>query len=335
MKKFLIIIAFSFLCSEISFSKIVNVENKITLDFPKDHRYIKINEDDNLPFFEDTMIFIEELEILEPEMFIEGPKNLIDLLEDIKIGKDPTKNKYISSFIKKAEKKSQTVTSGRSYGKWVSSEIKKTLKKAKIDFHSYILISNIKVSDIDSSDLGFDINDYQKMTKAELKQATKEIRKNITEEAGDNKTIALGGIKIVIKRFKITKNENNNLFMIAEAKFYMAINEDVSMDGNYVLFATIKNDFAYAIMSECLVNCSGHGKKVDKMIKPIFSTTENKTTTSIDNENINKTTEAGIEKEKDTETSIATQIRELNKLYKKGLLTEEEFRKAKKKIINN
>ena len=40
-------------------------------------------------------------------------------------------------------------------------------------------------------------------------------------------------------------------------------------------------------------------------------------------------------KAKDTGTSITKQIKELNKLYKKGLLTEEEFKEAKKQIINN
>ncbi len=40
----------------------------------------------------------------------------------------------------------------------------------------------------------------------------------------------------------------------------------LSMDGNFVLFATVKNDRAYAILSECWVNCSDHGKKIDKMI---------------------------------------------------------------------
>ena len=38
---------------------------------------------------------------------------------------------------------------------------------------------------------------------------------------------------------------------------------------------------------------------------------------------------------KDTSTSITKQIKELNKLYKKGFLTEEEFKEAKKQIINN
>jgi len=154
------------------------------------------------------------------------------------------------------------------------------------------------------------------MSNADLKQATKEIRTTLTEEAADNKTIGLGAIKLVIKRFEITKNEYNNLFMMGEAKFYMAVNELLSMDGNYVLFATVKNDRAYAILSECWVNCSDHGKKIDKMIKPMFSTnTSNQSNSTV-------------------ESDFIEQLKQLNDLYKSGILTKEEFEKAKKKLLN-
>ncbi len=75
--------------------------------------------------------------------------NLIDFIEAVRNGEDPMENKYISSFMKKVEKKSETME-GFNYGKWLSSEIKKTLKKAKIDFNSYILISEKKIDNIDT-----------------------------------------------------------------------------------------------------------------------------------------------------------------------------------------
>jgi hypothetical protein len=301
-------------------AKILNIENKISLDFPANHKYTELKEDD--VFFGEYMhSTFEDLEMFDPKVFISGPNNLIDFIEAVRNGEDPMENKYISSFMKKVEKKSETME-GFNYGKWLSSEIKKTLKKAKIDFNSYILISEKKIDNIDTSDLGFDLTEFQEMNNAELKQVTKEIRTMITEEVGDNKTIGLGAMKLVIKKFKITKNEYNNLFIIGEAKFYMAVNEILSMDGNFVLFATVKNDRAYAILSECWVNCSGHGKKVDKMIKPMFSTN-----TSIGSSSTTKNTSSN-------ESDLVEQLNSLNELYKSGILTQEEFEKAKKRILN-
>ena len=314
MKKLLGILVLGLMWCNTSIAQIINIDNKITLDFPKDHKYTKLKKDD-VYFGEYMFSMFESFEMFESEVFIAGPINLINFIEDVRNGQDPMDNKYISSFMKKVEKKSQTA-SGYNYGKWFNSELKKTFKKAKIDFDSFILISEKKISDIDTSDLGFDINDFQEMDKTELKQKTKEIRTSITEEAGDNKTILLGATKLVIKRFEIRKNEYNNLFMIGEAKFYMAINDDLAIDGNYVLFATIKNDRAYAIFSECWVDCSKHGKKIDKMIKPMFSTN------TINQSNLT------------VESDFIEQLKQLNDLYKSGVLTKEEFEKAKKKLLN-
>ena len=320
MKKILGIVVLGLLWCNTSIAQIINIDNKITLDFPKDHKYMQLREDDI--FFGEHMSFVfEVLDDFEPEVFIVGPKNIINFIEDVRNGQDPMDNKYISLFMKKAEKQSQTA-SGHNYNKWFNSELKKIFKKAKIDFNSYILISGKKISDIDVSILDFDINDYQEMDRAELKQTTKEFRTIITEEAGDNKSILIGPLKIVIKKFKISKNEYNNLFMTGEAKFYFAINDDLAINGNFALFVTLKNDRAYAIFSECLFDCSKLGKKVDKMIKPMFSTN-----TSIDSSSTTKSTSSN-------ESDLIEQLNSLNELYKSGALTKEEFEKAKKKILN-
>ena len=319
MKKAIAILVLGLLWCNVGLAKILNIDNKISLEVPKNYKYIELKEDDVF-FGEYVYSMFESVEMFDPELFIVGPNNLIDLIDDVRNGEDPMENQYISSFMKKHEKISEKME-GFKYGQWVQSEIKKTLKRANIDSYNYILISEKKISDIDTSDLGFDINDFQEMSNADLKQATKEIRTTLTEEAADNKTIGLGAIKLVIKRFEITKNEYNNLFMIGEAKFFMAVNELLSMDGNFVLFATVKNDRAYAILSECWVNCSDHGKKIDKMIKPMFSTN-----TKIEVTNNSKTSS--------NNPDIVSQIQQLNELYKSGALTKEEFEKAKKKLLN-
>ena len=158
------------------------------------------------------------------------------------------------------------------------------------------------------------------MTNKELAQTTKEIRKEITKEAGDNKTILAGPTKIVIRKFKISKNEYNELFFIGEGKVSFAINDDMSVaDLSYILFSIVKNDRFYLILSECIVNCSNHSKKFQKMIKPAFS----------EKISLEKTVST-----QEISTDIVDQLKQLKQLYDEGALTKEEFEKAKKKVLS-
>ena len=84
------------------------------------------------------------------------------------------------------------------------------------------------------------------------------------------------------------------------------------------LVISIKNDYLFLILSECWVNCSKQTKRFEKMIEPIFSNTDQK---------ISKGTENAT-------NDIADEIMKLNELYESGVLTKEEFDKAKKKILN-
>ncbi|MBD1173197.1 SHOCT domain-containing protein [Pelagibacterales bacterium SAG-MED03] len=75
----------------------------------------------------------------------------------------------------------------------------------------------------------------------------------------------------------------------------------------------------YAFISACYVDCSKFNSKFNNMIKPVFSTIKK----SIKS----KTT-------KSSNNNFVEQLEQLNSLYKSGVLTKEEFEKAKKKILN-
>ena len=65
--------------------------------------------------------------------------------------------------------------------------------------------------------------------------------------------------------------------------------------------------------------CSKFNNKFDKMIKPTFSTKEQ------------------IQKTKSTlsaDSDLTEKLRTLGELYESGVLTKEEFTKAKKKLLN-
>ena len=92
------------------------------------------------------------------------------------------------------------------------------------------------------------------------------------------------------------------------------------LDIDLNLFLTEHNDKAIMLISACYVNCSKFNAKFDKMKKNSFSNTK-----------INK---VKINNRNDINSNIVEQLDQLNSLYKSGVLTKEEFEKAKKKILN-
>ncbi len=312
MKRFLIIIFTGLIWCNLLSAKIINIDNKLNLDVPQNHKLLKIDKD-----FDIYGDFLEIFEMFEPQVFFVGPSSLVDLFQSMMNGEDPMNNKYIASFMKKAERKASTTSDPYKLNKWYQKEIKRTLKQAKIDFDSYVLISEQNINELDSSDLGFDINEFLNMSNSELKQAANEIRKEITKN--DNKTINFGSGNLVIKKFEIGKNQSNEIFFHGEAKLYMTITDELSIYGNAAIYTKTNDNKTYAIISECYFTCPDHGKKFNKMIKPLSSNNMSVQNTSISN----------------TEQSdLVKQLEALNDLYKSGVLTKEEFEKAKKKLLN-
>jgi len=314
VKKFFFIIAVLSLYCNLLFAKIINIDNKLNLEVPQNHKILKLDKD-----FDIYGDFLESFEAFDPQVFFVGPSNLVDLIESIMNGEDPMNNKYIASFIKKAERKASNTNDPIKLNKWYQNEIKRTLKNANVDFDSYVLISEKNIKEIDSSDLGFEINEFLNMNNSELKQVTNEIRKEITELSNDNKTIDFGSGKLILKKFEIKKNKSNEIFFHGEAKFYMAITDILSIDGNVAIYAKANDKIIYAVISECFFTCSDHGKKFSKMIKPLISNN-----TKVQNSNISNT----------ENSDIVEQLKQLNELYKSGILTKEEFEKVKKKLLN-
>ena len=157
------------------------------------------------------------------------------------------------------------------------------------------------------------------MDNSELKESTKEIRKQLTLLAGNNKSILINDeMTINLNKFKIAKNEYGKLFLKSNGKMIWIIGP-IKIDIMLNLFVTENNDNAYLFISSCYVNCSKFNSKFDTMIKPIISTNTQvqKTTSNI--------SDSG---------SLTEQLKALNELYKSGALTKEEFEKAKKKILN-
>ena len=207
-------------------------------------------------------------------------------------------------------------------GKWVISEFKKIMKKEKIDFVTYAFVINKTLIEMSSGeDEIIDIlTDLQSMNNSELIKQTKEIKKQIASIEGASKTkYAFGPTTITYNKLKIDKNKNGNLFLKGPSKFFMAINETMTIDALLNFYLGEHNNRTYGFISACYVDCSKFNSKFDKMIKPVFFKIEKNVKTKTTNSSNN---------------DLVEQLEQLNSLYKSGVLTKEEFEKAKKRILN-
>ena len=317
---FILLVSFTFLSS--SFAKILNIENKIQIEVPSSHKFIRY---DNAEIMESINEFKDSIDGMEVDFYLVGPSKYVDLEKALVIdGEDPMENEYIKSIIKKYEGmfERKMLQDPLKAGKWVISEFKKIMKKEKIDFVTYAFVINKTLIEMSSGeDEIIDIlRDLQSMNNSELIKQTKEIKKQIASIEGASKTkYAFGPSTITYNKLKIGKNKNGNLFLKGPSKFFMAINETMTIDALLNFYLGEHNNRTYGFISACYVDCSKFNSKFDKMIKPVFFKIEKNVKTKTTNSSNN---------------DLVEQLEQLNSLYKSGVLTKEEFEKAKKRILN-
>ena len=315
MKKILLIIMLSLFLSNISFSKIIILNQEISLDVPETHNLIKFDDGES----SEKLLYgvgelFNSLDELELDLFLTGPSNLLDIIKTVVDGKAEDLEIF-KTLIKEAEKKDFYDIGDQRAIKWLGKELKKIAKKEKIDFYTYIFYANKKIDGIDDIELREFFDLHKNMDKSDLSKATREYKKYLTQWAGDSKTFLLNEeVSLVLKKFKLSKI-NNQVFLRSD--FTMSYLHAMNITMN--LLISVKNDHMLLIVSECWVNCSKQTSKFEKMIKPLFS----------NNVQIQKKTSSTSNNDDLTE-----KLRTLSELYKSGVLTKEEFTKAKKKLLN-
>ena len=317
---FFLIVSFTFLSS--SFAKILNIENKIQIEVPSSHKFIRY---DNAEIMESVNEFKDSIDGMEVDFYLVGPSKYVDLEQALFIdGEDPMENEYIKSIIKKYEGtfERKMLQDPLKAGKWVISEMKKIMKKEKIDFITYAFVINKTLIEMSSGeDEIIDmLTELQSMNNSELIQQTKEFKKEIASLDGASRTsYAFGPTTFTYNKLEIGKNKNGNLFLKGPSKFFMAINETMTIDAVLNIYLGEHNNKTYGFISACYVDCSKFNSKFDKMIKPVFYTIKQNLKTKTTNSSNN---------------DLIEQLEQLNSLFKSGVLTKEEFEKAKKKILN-
>ena len=137
MKKIVITLFLNFFLFNLASGKILNVENKVLLEVPSSHYFIKYNDEEVTAAFDDILDPYEDLKI---DAYVVGPSKYIELERAILDGEDPMENKYVRSIIKKLEKKN--IQNEVKAMNWKILEEKQIMKKEKIDIITYVMILN-------------------------------------------------------------------------------------------------------------------------------------------------------------------------------------------------
>ena len=317
MRFFSFILLFSFALLSSSFAKLLNIENKIQIEVPTSHKFIEYDNDEVKNSIEEI---VQDYEGMEIDLYLVGPKKYVDLEKAILDGEDPMDNKFVREIVKKLERKN--FRNEDKAAKWMIAESKKIMRREKIDFITYVLVLNKTLSDllVEGNELDDIIIELQSMNNSEIQNKTKEIKNMISSlEEANNKSYFFGPNRIDYNKFKIGKNEYGNLFLKGPSNISFALNDMITIDAKLNVFFGAHNNRTYLMISSCFVECSKFNTKFNKMITPVFST---KLQIADD---IKKTVD---------DNNIVDQLNSLNELYKSGVLTKEEFEKAKKKILN-
>ena len=318
MKKIVFVIFFfSFFISNSS-AKILNLNENITLDVPNSHNYFKFNEDEMSSAFyggmDDFLGALGDLD-LDIDLYLVGPNKIIQIVEQVLQGKKIEEIDFAKKLIKKAERKN--FRNEKSQMKWAMKEIRNLLKKEKINFFTYVMVSKTNFNQLEDGELKKTISTHDQMSQNELKNATKQYRKQMTSFSKDNKSIVIDEHStLLLNKFEIAKNTKGQLFLNLSAKFdWMNI-----VKIPFHIYISRSNGYIFAVITECWVNCQKQTQRFNNMIEPLISNASN----NIDSFN----------NLKPEDNNIVNQLQKLNDLYKAGVLTKEEFEKAKKKILN-
>ena len=207
-------------------------------------------------------------------------------------------DKLLEPIIKKMEKKN--FSTEKSMMNFFSKEFKKLIKKYKYQGIMWVLVSEENLEDTDY-DLFETVESLKNMSQADMNKTALEYKKELSDEISID---GLEGLDLKISKFKIEKNKMNSPALdLKLAANMFNINWDME------IYAYLKNNKPIIIGSECIGTCKGISGVKNKIV---YSKIKTSTSSS----------------------DIVDQLNSLNELYKSGVLTKEEFKKAKKKILN-
>ena len=187
---------------------------------------------------------------------------------------------------------------------FLSKEFKKLIEKNKYQGVIWVLVSDKNLEDTDY-DLFETVQSLKNMSQTDMNKAALEYKKEIKDELSLD---GVEGMNLKISKFKIEKNKiNSPSFDLKIAGNIFNINWDME------IYGYLKNNKPIIVGSECIGKCKDVSG-IKNMI--VYSNSALSNTSS------------------ESSSNIVENLKKLNDLYKSGVLSKEEFEKAKKKLLN-
>ena len=336
MKKLLGIIVLSLLLNVNSIAKTKNIGNGISINIPNKYEYFELtfkqlssrfpdidytdldewgigidskivvlaNKKKSIRLFED-LTTVKGLAKLEGEFY----EPLLELFENpalIKIVEKYVKKKFPNSDLDNLSEEELNILfyqgfADKKFMKKIDIYIRPLINKfnSKYEFDKITVILNLDKS----SSIAEEIN---KISVADAKKILKDFIKQMIKESPKNPMVK----ELKSMKYKINKNHHGNLYLQSNW-----IGKD-ALQKAQELILTSHNDKFFFMVSSCYKKCQSTDfldiiKPTDLYIQSKFVAKENENT-----------------------TDIIDQLKSLKELMDSGVLTEDEFVKAKKKILN-
>jgi len=307
MKKIFLIILFSLLFSNFSFSKTMDV-GLHELEVP--------NKFNLIDFFE-YEVMNESCEYFDICYGLVDNK-IMEIIDEMNSGRNYEDIKILKPLISKYEKMMNSEKNFERNFKSFFKIFKSTLSKN----NSGIMFSYYGSKDENSTskilnkfNIDINIDEIKGMSNSELKMFTKEIKNKIT--SGSNSFQIMDGLFINFKKFSILRNTNNTVYLVFNGEVKYILGSSTTKLGNMAYYFSEIENKIFVLDGICIVKCSKFFSNFDQIVEKSFNqkSTINNASTSADK-------------------NIVEQLEQLNSLFKSGVLTEEEFEKVKKKILN-
>ena len=331
MKKVLLIALLGLLWCSKGYTKILNIENSISLDLPNEYYFINVKNISNHENYwgEDFVEFLEDYNL---DFYIIGSESVIDFFEKSLSGQNMEKEDWVLEIVEKIEKKAQKTKSRKTLANYAKKKLTKTMIDYNLTSWTLVLVSNKSILNYDTGEI-FDIsqndlmeglkelgisNNLKDLNKTDLKKIQNESNKLIKQ---NSKFVANEYLTYKFSPLTISKDKSKDVFLSGKTKILASVWDELKFSYNGKYYFTLKDNKFFGVYQECLFRCSKFNEEFKKMIKPI---------TDINSKNkINRKKNLNLNNE-----SLVENLQKLNDLYKSGALTKEEFEKAKKKLLN-
>ena len=127
----------------------------------------------------------------------------------------------------------------------------------------------------------------------------------------------MDGMGVKFKKFSIKRNSKNRVYLIFNGDIKYILGSSTIKIGKMVYYFSEIDNKPFAMDGFCISNCSEFFSSFDQIVDKSFNQ-------KIPIKNVSKS----------NNVDFIEQLKQLNNLYKSGVLTKEEFEKAKQKILN-